>query len=367
MTKKLFFALFILVPVFMNAFLEQDLALYFHTDSGKTIGLTGTPYPAYSSDSGAGAGLQFILFDATNEESVNNPFNLQFDMSFTTEGEKKFELDYRKDYSAQQWAFFTHLEYKIMPSDFWGIGADTPEQNKESYKQDKQVIALTLQKNYSESLSLGPILSYYRYKFLEKKDSLMLAQGDIPGSENSLSLVGTGFVFDYNKTDSRNYPRKGYRLINENVFYLSVDESNYHFYSGSLDLRAYYPLFENHVICGQILSQNTSDTPPFQLMPKQGGPFIMRGYANGRFIDKQFLATQMEYRSPFWMKLGFAAFASLGNSYKNFRDFDLSNTHFTYGTGIRLNISKANMLNIRGDIAFSKEGHTIYFKVGESF
>ena len=67
------------------------------------------------------------------------------------------------------------------------------------------------------------------------------------------------------------------------------------------------------------------------------------------------------------MKLGLVLYTSLGNSYHNFSDFKASNTHLSYGTGFRLNISKAKMLNMRGDIAFSKEGRSIYFKVGESF
>ena len=38
--------------------------------------------------------------------------------------------------------------------------------------------------------------------------------------------------FDYNKTDIKHYPTKGYRFINESVLYKSVNTKDY-FYSGS--------------------------------------------------------------------------------------------------------------------------------------
>jgi len=354
------------VGLILNAIPEQDLALYFTTKKSSVVGLTGTPYPAYSSDSGAGAGLQIILFDASHDSLRHDPFDLKFDASFTTNGERSFELDYLKEYTEKEWKFAAQLEYKIMPFDFWGIGGNTSLAEKESYTQNKQIASFLLQKAFSADLFFGPIIHYNSFQYDDREENDMFAN-TIAGSEDSFSIFGTGFVFDYNKTDIKHYPTKGYRFINESVLYKSVNTKDYFFYSGVFDFRTYYPIFEKHVLCAQVLSQNTSDNPPFQLMPKQGGHSIMRGYPNGRFIDRQFIATQIEYRSPIRMKLGLVLYTSLGNSYHNFSDFKASNTHLSYGTGFRLNISKAKMLNMRGDIAFSKEGRSIYFKVGESF
>ena len=54
----------------------------FYNKKSSVVGLTGTPYPAYSSDSGAGAGLQIILFDASHDSLRHDPFDLKFDASF---------------------------------------------------------------------------------------------------------------------------------------------------------------------------------------------------------------------------------------------------------------------------------------------
>ncbi len=359
--------LIISLPCLLFSFMEDDLALYFNLNNGKRTGLTGAPYLAYSSDSGVGAGVQIVYFDACLDSIKIDPFEIQLDASFTSEGERKLELDYTKELTLKKWSILAHLEYKKKPSDFWGIGSDTPEERQESYTQSQLITKIQLKKVFSPDFSAGPILQYFRYQMQETEDSLLLASGMIRGSENRYSLAGAGFVCDWNHTDFKPYPRKGYRFIFDNVFYLSDKSYKYHFYSANFDLRVYRPVLKQHILCAQILSQNTSDNPPFQLLPGQGGSAMMRGYPNRRFLEKQFISAQIEYRSPFWMKMGLAAYTAVGNSYRKFSDFEVNNTHLSYGLGFRLNISKSNMLNMRGDIAFSKEGREIYFKVGEAF
>ncbi len=365
--KRFIIGILIIIPCLLFSFMEDDLALYFNLKNGKRTGLTGAPYLAYSSDSGAGAGMQIIYFDACLDSIKIDPFELQWDGSFTTEGERKLELDYTKELTLQKWTILAHLEYKKKPSDFWGIGSDTPENQQETYTQSQNIAKIQFKKTVSSDFSTGPVLHYFQYRMHETEDSLLLASGTIRGCERSYSIAGAGFVCDWNHTDFKPYPRKGYRIIFDNEFYLSDQDYKYHFYAANLDLRLYTSVFNQHIFCAQILSQNTSDNPPFQFLPGQGGSFMMRGYPNKRFIDKQFISTQVEYRSPFWMKMGFAAFSALGNSYQKLPDFNINHTHFSYGIGFRLNVSKSNMLNMRGDIAFSKEGREIYFKVGEAF
>lgn len=346
---------------------DKDYVLFFKTKNNKRLGLTGAPYLAYSSDSGAGLGTQIVLFDATEDSLKVNPFELQFDVSLTTEDERKLEIDYTKTFTKQKMELISHIEYKRKPSDFWGIGSDTQEENVESYTHEQALNKIQLKKQLNKHLSFGPVIAFNYYNFIERVDSMFLANAEIPGTENSFITSGIGYTVDYNRTDTPKYPRNGFRVIKELVFYSKALASDYSFVATSLDLRGYKSIFNNHILCAQVLSQHTSDNPPFQHYPKQGSSSIMRGYANGRFIDKQFFGSQVEYRTPFFMRTGLAVFAACGNSYKNFSDFKMDNTHYAYGLGFRFNVSKSNMLNLRGDLAFSEEGKEIYFKVGEAF
>lgn len=365
--KHLSLIIILIICSSLSGILKNDLVYYHYTDQLQKIGLTGMPYLNYSSDNGLGVGVQGILFDASPDSLGFNPFEVQLDFSMTTKDEKKAEFDYSKTFIQSKSELIAHFEYKRKPADFWGIGGQTPEENKEEYRHEQFINYIKFKKELYPNLLIGPIVSLNAYRMLERSDSLQLSQEIIPGSESSYLVSGIGFSWDYRHLDYLSYPRNGYRIIHEISLYHKTIGSEYQFLNSLLDLRAYKSILPNHIFCVQIISHNQSGDIPFHMMTKQGSSTMMRGFPNGRFIDHHLFSGQIEYRSPFFERVGLAVFSSFGNTYHQFNQFKLSDTHFTYGLGLRINVSKENMLNFRADLAFSEEGKQIYLKVGEAF
>ena len=62
-----------------------------------------------------------------------------------------------------------------------------------------------------------------------------------------------------------------------------------------------------------------------------------------------------------------AAFAGIGQVYKETMDFHLNQFHYNYGGGIRFQIHKESQANIRFDYGRTKDSHGFYIVFGECF
>ncbi len=69
-------------------------------------------------------------------------------------------------------------------------------------------------------------------------------------------------------------------------FYRSFFGSDFNFEKLSFEYSHFYPLFRKHVIAYQFISENTFGDVPFFAMPKFGGSEMLRGYAEGRYLEK---------------------------------------------------------------------------------
>lgn len=342
----------------------DDYVLYLNKN-GRKLGLTGAPYGAYSSESGFGGGLQFILFDALPDSVCKTPFELQWDMSGTTGGERKLELDFTQRY--QMYNLISHLEYKVKPSDFYGVGGDTPAEAMEDYESEKVKGKISLVRKMTEFLDLGPLVDFQYQHVSDRLENGILDIGMIKGSEDFHNTLGLGFLAEYKDLDQPSYPLNGYRIITENTIYKKGMLSDYSFFKSSVDIRYYRKILRKSVLAGQLIWQGCYGDVPFQQMPEQGGAYIMRGYKTARFLDEKMLAGQIEFRSPFYRRFAVVSFVGLANSFAEYSNIQKDHTHWAGGIGFRFNVSQSKMLNLRGDIGFTDEGKEIYFKVGEAF
>ena len=100
------------------------------------------------------------------------------------------------------------------------------------------------------------------------------------------------------------------------------------------------------------------------------GESRMRGYYLGRYRDRNFLGTQIEYRIlpfSFSERLGASVFMATGQVFGD--DRFLSWQHFlpTGGAGLRFLIFPDKDIYTRLDFAFTQAGNGVYFFIGEAF
>ncbi|MCC6990203.1 MAG: BamA/TamA family outer membrane protein, partial [Acidobacteria bacterium] len=102
------------------------------------------------------------------------------------------------------------------------------------------------------------------------------------------------------------------------------------------------------------------DTVPFFMMPTLGNGTTLRGFASGRFRDRQSLLVSGEWRVLVNSVIDAAVFYDAGKVAARRRDLDLRGLERSYGVGVRLHTFTATPL--RFDVARSRDG--LVFVVG---
>lgn len=112
----------------------------------------------------------------------------------------------------------------------------------------------------------------------------------------------------------------------------------------------------------------TGDVPLVELAPLGSGQ-IMRGYYEGRYLDRDYLAAQAEYRLNFQdFPLSFVGFAGAGLLAPKANQFSLNRLRTAAGLGVRLLVDPKERLNLRADFALTGEGDfNFYIQIGEAF
>lgn len=156
----------------------------------------------------------------------------------------------------------------------------------------------------------------------------------------------------------------GGKLLNYNP---KNEEGIKNYFEYALDIRKFIALdsSSHHLFALQFYGKwNTADAG-FGNYNKIGNESYFRGYYNGRFRDRNLIATQVEYRFKVYKRFGAVAFLGGGTVYG--KTFDLSTLLPSYGGGFRFLIDRENNTNLRMDYALGTEGGAFYIGFGEAF
>ena len=366
MNKYFVFAVIILLSFSLYA---KEYALYYTINDSLKIGLTGTPYFSYTSESGLGLGLTFILYERsdTKTQVYGQDFNMRFGGDMTMDGE--YEMSIRTSIPLRKYQQRIRLdtEYKKKSREYNGIGGNTTNENPLSFLNEHYKFQGIWEKNLRKDVKIGIAWDYSGQKNIHEnqnyKDNI-----EYPiGFDKFYRTAGIGPLFIITTKNPNNFPTNGIYYENKLLFYDEKISSNYNFTIWMQEFQIFIPI-DNHVIANQIISHNAFNNIPFHYYPQQGSSTMMRGYQSGRFLDEQFLGIQSEYRSPIiFSRISAVAFAASAISYKGISDFREQNIHFTGGFGFRFALDKKERVNARADIGFSEEGYQLYLKFGEAF
>ncbi|MDX5348139.1 MAG: hypothetical protein LPK19_12940, partial [Hymenobacteraceae bacterium] len=134
-----------------------------------------------------------------------------------------------------------------------------------------------------------------------------------------------------------------------------------------LDLRKYYKFNDKNVVAVQAMGVFNPGDVPFREMARLGGQYMMRGYYDGRYRDKNLLAFQAEYRRHLFWRLGVVGFAAVGDVASAPKNFDAGEFKLTGGAGLRINVKEKDRVNIRIDYGVGNNSSGLYFGIGEVF
>jgi len=327
-----------------------------------TFSVAPVPLASYAPETSAALGLLFVVF--SNVRAANErPSSVELLGLVTARRQLLFELSPELYWDEQRTHLWHKLEYQYYPDRFFGVGNRLPHQPVSYTRRmlrgrlivERRVVGKLWLGGFSEALSMDPEYGAASSRFEH-----------VPGSAGGLA-VGAGPSLAWDSRDSVLAASHGALLGLSATAYPRWLGGDYPFWRLTADARGMLGLGAGHVLALRALLQRNSARVPYYMMGQLGGPDLLRGYYLGRYRDRTLGLLEFEYRTPFVWRLGAALFGGVGRVSEDITALRLEGLHPTVGAGLRLNVARAERLNLRADAGVGSDGPALYVGVGEAF
>jgi len=348
------------------AFGQVEMSAVRDTAQIGAIDITGYPYFFYSPETEFALGGAMIFTMRLSPDPAVKPSNAILSGYYSVKG--SYDIFFNPEFYLGNDRYYIGIsaDYFRFVDKFWGIGNNTPDFDSAGYI--RKLIWLNLEFDVSV---VGPLKVGVNYDFNsttieDKQSNPFLLSGSVTGSDGGTSS-GIGAVLFADTRNSAFYPTKGgyYKLS----FLTAVDwlGSSFSFRRWILDLRHYVSMSSSLVLAMQMFGAAITGDPPFYMLPALGGDNIMRGYYEGRYRDKFYLAAQGELRVRLTRRWGLVGWAGIGDVSGDIPGFRLKDGKPTFGVGVRFALDPVEVVNVRADFGYGQDTRGIYFNAKEAF
>ena len=170
----------------------------------------------------------------------------------------------------------------------------------------------------------------------------------------------------FDTRDHEQFPSSGWLVDGRVMLYREDLGSDFEAETYKLSANYYHSIRDNDVLAFRAYARTTSGNAPFFLLSTFGGRTDLRGYATGRYRDRNMYAVQGEYRwvvNPRWIVTGFAGVGEVMSSWGDIGDNFLP----AGGVGARFVLSQKHRVSLAADIGVGKNGTEFYFGINEAF
>jgi outer membrane protein assembly factor BamA len=269
-------------------------------------------------------------------------------------------------FPGEKYIFNQQFSYSYYPDNFWGLGKNTPNSNKEPYDYKQFYIYLHPQRHLGRSYFLGILYELQNVWDVNYEPGGLFDKESIVGRYGYI-VSGLGMSITYDTRNNAFSPNHGAML----QFYFNHFDpwfgSDYRYTNYVLDLRKFFGLGSGQVLALQAYGYFNTGTVPFRSLASFGGAYHMRGYYQGRFRDNDQGLLQAEYRLPVYWRFGLVGFGGVGNVASDLGNFDFTHVKYSFGAGIRFALNKSERLNLRLDYGVGHGSSGFYFQLGEAF
>jgi len=368
------FLIIILVSLSFTALLKAEGGMD-KTEASRTDSLEKTfvalPYAFYAPETNLafGAGLLYSRLPAGSRVG-GRPSTLKSSFTYTLNNQLLLVIWPELYFQNELYFFEAYLNYFKYPDRFYGIGNNTDD-TFEEFTPTIYRAWFNGMKRLLPGLYVGAKIQYEYTSISESEDpaenqAAILRNKTLPGSEPN-HISGAGVALEYDTRDNLNYPLSGRYYQASAVFHSDAIGSDYNFNSYFLDFREYLQLTGEHVIAFQAVCSLKTGDVPFHQQSLFGGQFLMRGYFQGRYRDKQMVAAQVEYRMPLWKRFKLVSLIGAGEVADSYRNLQVSRIRPVAGLGLRYLFSAKDRVHVRLDFAFLGGQFGPYANVLESF
>lgn len=325
-----------------------------------------TPFPIFflSPETGVALGGSFVYYNyANSEEKI--PLTVS-GVLFATQKKQLLSAFTFKDLWLDRYLFQSKISYSYFPKKFFGVGPGSQQENEETYLQQKLELESSLQYRLFASCFWGPLLRLGWGDIQEKEPGGLLASGHVPGSDG-YEILGLGYRLELDRRDNPFFTRRGVFIKQSYLVHPRFDGQDFYFHEWDVDARFFYSFSSTHVLAAQIYSQYVTPQAPFTYYPELGGQKLLRGYYQGRYRDKFFVMTQLEYRWLVWRPFALVVFGGVGGVASAPAKLQGDKAKPAGGVGARYFFDDKGRISLRLDIAFGQNDQGFYITLLEAF
>ena len=325
------------------------------------------PLLAYSEETSLAYGGVVIYDTAKSKENFEGQWSnviqhsLKNQFRYITKAQFAFSKDYSTSFA---------LRTRSWPTTIYEFGNNSDKDSQTKYTEVEYSFEFDLYRRLYKDFFLG-VNAEFGHLQVTKRDKNEYIDWNNTLGNNGGWFNGIGSVLKLDTRNLVNYPSRGlyYRFS-----YRNYDQnwgSDYDFGMTEIDLKNYFSSSPNLILATHLDAKITHGNVPFQRLAKLGDR--LRGFSSRRFMDNHRIAGRAELRtSPFsngiYTRAGFVLFLEAGKVAHEIDDLDFSNLKLSYGTGFRYKLTNSDdKLNMRFDIAFTEEGHSISISAYEEF
>lgn len=332
--------------------------------------IKGYPYIYYTPETALAIGVGGIATFYTSRELILRPSKISLSGYYSTRKQYKISLTPQLYMLKNRYFLSGNINFGDFVDKFWGIGSTSPDMENVDY--DSRAWGVLVNFQYPPLLRFMPqnksgiIYDYYHYLIRDARNHPGLRDPHLIGRNGGVSS-GLGLTVVWDTRNHIFFPTGGGYYQVKAIYYLRELGSSYDFNSYEIDLRKYFGFGGWEVLAVQVFASFAAGHPPFYELPMLGGANLMRGYYQGRYRDRYFMSTQMEYRTHLWWRLGAVAFLALGDVSPTMREFNIRYAKVSGGFGFRFLFNQKEKVNVRMDIGFGRGTSGVYFGMEEAF
>jgi len=355
------------MSVFRIIFIITFIPVFAFADTGDSIRTKKVkifPLPAfgYAPETRWYVGAVGLFSIRFTDDTLIKPSTFEAEFNYTQNKQVIITADFEMRFPKRDYLLLGENGYFKFPENYWGIGADTKDEDEIRIDANRIEIDNSLLKKQQHNIYVGLRLRYHRMDITSSDDPAFFFF-----NSDRYETAGGGFVLLHDSRDNPLNATKGVRAFLSTTFFYNATPQQDNFLRIDSDLRWYHSFRKGHVMALHFNSGNTSGDVPLRMLPLLGNENIMRGYYEGRYRDRHLTALQGEYRINIWNWIGAVAFAGSGTVYDEKAKLKSLALLPNYGAGLRIRLDKKDNINLRFDYGMGKNAEGFYVSFGEAF
>ena len=302
-------------------------------------------------------------------DTATRPSTTQLFASYTAKRQARVFAEVDRWTAGSTWHLTGHLEWMRFPLPFYGFGDAAAEADEEFYTPAGVLGQVTVQRRVRGPFYLLGGYGYQDLRITPSSENGALANDPITGNRGGrVGQLQLGALWD--DRDDVFASRHGSFLQATGSNAARPLGSAYAFRRLIVDGRHFVPLGGSRVLAVQAVTELVAGSAPFDQLSLVGNSSYLRGYAHGRYRDRDLAAAQAEYRATLWRRLGWAAFGGAGRIASRPSDLlgSSARTLPSYGLGLRWTLFASSRSDIRVDYAHGERGQSgLYVALNEAF